>query len=107
MIILRLVLAAAGLALLASILWAAQAASIGASFSAMIEDPWGVVALLDLYIGFVFLAVIIWLFERNKLIALLFIAPLPLLGNVWAAVWIVWRLGVLSARLKPASGQPG
>ncbi|MFN3835059.1 MAG: hypothetical protein ACK4NO_04060 [Glycocaulis sp.] len=107
MMFLRLVLAAAGLALLASILWAAQSAPIGASFSDMVQDPWGVVALLDLYIGFLFLAVIIWLFERNRLIALLFIAPLPLLGNVWAAVWIVWRVGALSARLKPAANQPG
>lgn len=103
MIVLRLVLAAAGLALLASIIWAAQAANIGASFSAMVADPWGVVALLDLYIGFLFLAVIIWLFERNKLIALLFILPLPFLGNVWAAVWIVWRVAGLSARLKTAA----
>lgn len=107
MTFLRILLAAGGIALLASIVWAAQAASISASFSAMVEDPWGVVALIDLYLGFVFLAVIIWLFERNKLIALAFILPLPFLGNVWAAVWIVWRVGALSARLKPAAGQPG
>lgn len=107
MIFLRILLAVGGLVLLASIVWAAQAASIGASFSAMVEDPWGIVALIDLYLGFVFLAVIIWLFERNHLIALAFILPLPFLGNIWAAVWIVWRLGALSARLKPAHGQPG
>lgn len=102
MTFLRLVLAAAGLALLTSILWAAQAAPIGASFSQMIQDPWGVVALLDLYVGFLFLAVVIWLFERNRLLALIFILPLPLLGNVWAAVWIVWRLSALAVRLNSA-----
>lgn len=103
MTFIRLVLAAAGLALLASIIWASQSAHIGASFSDMIADPWGVVALIDLYVGFLFLAVIIWLFERNKLVALLFIAPLPLLGNVWAAVWIVWRAAALATRLRPAT----
>lgn len=103
MTFLRILLAAGGLILLASIIWASQAASIGASFSAMAADPWGIVALTDLYLGFLFLGVIIWLFERNKLIALLFILPLPLLGNVWAAVWIVWRLARLATRLKPAS----
>lgn len=107
MTLLRILLALGGIVLLASIVWAAQAANIGASFSAMVEDPWGIVALIDLYLGFVFLAVIIWLFERNKAIALLFILPLPFLGNIWAAVWIVWRLSALSARLKPAPGQPG
>ena len=68
----------------------------------MAADPWGVVALIDLYLGFVFLAVLIWLFERNKLIALAFILPLPFLGNIWAAVWIVWRLTALATRLRPA-----
>ncbi|MFC4725643.1 hypothetical protein AB6B38_12755 [Glycocaulis abyssi] len=102
MTLLRVFLALGGIALLASIIWASQSASIGASFSEMIADPWGVVALIDLYLGFVFLAVIIWLFERNKLVALAFILPLPVLGNVWAAAWIVWRLGALATRLNPA-----
>ncbi|KPP81212.1 MAG: hypothetical protein HLUCCA04_09480 [Oceanicaulis sp. HLUCCA04] len=102
MTILRILLATGGLVLLASIIWASQTASIGASFSAMAADPWGVVALIDLYLGFVFLAVLIWLFERNKLIALAFILPLPFLGNIWAAVWIVWRLTALATRLRPA-----
>lgn len=101
MTLLRILLAAGGFLLLASIVWAAQAANIGASFSAMVEDPWGIVALIDLYLGFLFLAVIIWLFERNHLIALAFILPLPFLGNIWAAVWIVWRLGALAQRMRP------
>jgi hypothetical protein len=105
MTLLRILLAAGGVLLLASIVWAAQAANIGASFSAMVEDPWGIVALIDLYLGFIFLAVIIWLFERNKLIALLFILPLPFLGNIWAAVWIVWRLTALAQRLRPAGAR--
>lgn len=103
MTLLRVLLALGGIALLASIMWASQRASIGASFSGMIADPWGVVALIDLYLGFVFLAVIIWLFESNKLVALAFILPLPLLGNVWATAWIVWRLAALATRLNPAS----
>lgn len=97
---LRILLAAGGILLLASILWASQAANIGASFSAMVADPWGIVTLIDLYLGFAFLAVIIWLFERSRLVALAFILPLPFLGNIWAAVWIVWRLSALATRLK-------
>lgn len=102
MTLLRILLALGGLALLVSIIWASQAASIGASFTAIAADPWGIVALIDLYLGFVFLGIIIWMFERNKLIALIFILPLPFLGNVWAAVWIVWRLAALATRLRPA-----
>lgn len=97
----RISLAVGGTALLALIIWASLSADIGQSFGAMIDDPWGVVALFDLYLGFVFLAPIIWFFERRKLIALAFLLSLPFLGNVWAAVWIVWRLGGLVERLKP------
>ncbi len=56
------------------------------------------VSLIDLYLGFVLIAILIWVFEPNKLIALAFILPLPILGNVWSAVWLAWRLGALINR---------
>ena len=37
------------------------------------------------------------------LASIAFIVPLPFLGNVWAAVWIVWRVSALATRLKPAA----
>jgi hypothetical protein len=46
----------------------------------------------------VLIAILIWVFEPNKLIALAFILPLPILGNVWSAVWLAWRLGALINR---------
>ena len=99
----RILAALGGLGLLALIVWAAGAADIGASFSAMMDDPWGVVTLADLYLGFVILAGVVWVAEPDKRIALVFILPLPLLGNVWAAVWLALRLGRLAARLRVAT----
>jgi hypothetical protein len=97
MTVLRILLALGGAVLLALIVWASFAADIGASFSEMIEDPWGVVALFDLYLGFLMFAPVIWLLEPDRRIALAFILPLPFLGNVWAVVWLVWRLGRIAA----------
>jgi len=86
-----------GLILLVSIFWAAETA--GQSFSEavawLVSNPWGVVTLIDLYLGFFLLAVLIWLFEPDKRIALLFIVPMPFLGNVWTAVWLAWRLAAV------------
>ena len=98
----RILAALGGLVLLALIVWAAGAADIAASFSAMAADPWGVVALADLYLGFVILAGVIWVAEPNKALALLFILPLPVLGNVWAALWLALRLGRLAGKLRTA-----
>jgi hypothetical protein len=61
----------------------------------LISEPWGVVSLVDLYLSFFFVAVLIWCLETNKAIALVFILPLPFLGHVWSAVWMVWRLAAL------------
>ena len=94
MTLVRILSALGGLALLALIVWAMATAgqSLTEAIAWLISEPWGVVSLFDLYLGFFLIAVLIWVLEPNKAIALAFILPLPLLGNVWAAVWVAWRL---------------
>lgn len=96
----RIVVAGLAFALSALIWWAFAERSIWTSFAMIVDDPWGLVALADLYIGFILLASIIWIFETSRLQALLWIVPLFLLGNAWSAVWMVWRLPDLAARLR-------
>lgn len=99
---LRLVFAAGGLVLAALIVWAAASAgqSLSEAVAWLVSGPWGVVTLADLYLGFAILAVLIWMLEPDRRIALLFILPLPLLGNVWAALWMVVRLRAVARRLR-------
>jgi hypothetical protein len=96
MTLIRLLSLIGGLILAASIFWAMGAweGSFGEAIDWLISEPWGVVSLIDLYLGFFLIAVLIWMLEPNKIIALAFIIPLPVLGNVWAAVWFAWRLAV-------------
>jgi hypothetical protein len=101
MTLVRILSLVGGLVLLAAIIWAAMTAgqSFNEAIAWLISGPWGVVSLADLYLGFFFIGVLIWLLEPSKPIALLFILPLPFLGNVWAAVWMAWRLAhVIRAR---------
>ncbi len=94
MTLIRILCLIGGLVLAASIVWAMGAweGSFGEAIDWLISEPWGVVSLIDLYLGFFLIAVLIWLLEPNKMIALAFIIPLPFLGNLWAAVWFAWRL---------------
>lgn len=98
----RIIAALGAIALAAAIVWASMTAgqSLSEAVGWLVSEPWGVVSLIDLYLGFVLLAILIWVFEPNKLIALAFILPLPVLGNVWSAVWVAWRLGHALARTR-------
>ena len=79
-----------GIVLAVAIVWAMGQKPIGESFSEMIRDPWGIVTLIDLYSGFVAFALVVALFEKPWVAALLFIA-LCVLGNVISTFWLVWR----------------
>jgi len=100
MMIFRVLTSLGGLALGILIVLAVSGGDFGAAGSWLMTDPWGRVTLLDLYLGFFFLALIIALFERQGWRAILWIAPLPFLGNIWAAVWLVFALPELARRLR-------
>ncbi|MEI8146160.1 MAG: hypothetical protein WCH83_11915 [Alphaproteobacteria bacterium] len=82
-----------------TILWAFTAASFGASFAAITGDPWGVVTLVDLYLGFLVAAALIWWVEGPGWRAALIALSIFFLGNVVTAIWAAWRLPMLHAAL--------
>lgn len=98
MTIARIALALLGTAFAGLIVWAMGAADFWASFDAITADPWGLVTLADLYLGFLLAAIVIGHFERGWR-AVLWILPLPFLGNVWTVIWFVLRLPALARRL--------
>lgn len=100
MILTRLLTALGGLLLGGLIVLAVSGGDFGAAGSWLMSDPWGRVTLFDLYLGFFFLAVIIALFEKSFWRAALWILPLPILGNIWAAMWLVFALPELARRLR-------
>lgn len=81
------------------VIWAIGAAPFGASFDRILADPWGIVTLADLYLGFLIAAVIIWSFEANRGTALLWIVPMFFLGNAVTAAWLVLRLPEIARRV--------
>ena len=96
----RIVLTLLGIGLTALIILAALEAPIGESFGRIIQDLWGWTALVDLYLGFILIAIVIAYFEENKIIAIFWIIPLFFLGNIWSVLWFVIKLPKLAIRLK-------
>jgi hypothetical protein len=101
---LRILVGVLGIALLAAILWAAFAGGpLHGSFLQQVGVvttlPWGAVTLADLYVGFAFFAVIVFIAERSWVSALLWSLPIFALGNIWTAVWLILRLPSLARRL--------
>ncbi len=112
MMALRIVVGVLGVVLLGAILWASfGGGDLHGSFmnqvSVITTLPWGVVTLVDLYLGFVLFAVVIFLAERSWLAGALWSIPLFFLGNIWAALWLVLRLPSLARRInRPDLEQP-
>ena len=102
-LLLRLAAAMLAAGLFATIVWAGMNANFRESFGRIIADPWGVVSLVDLYIGFIIAAVVIVIFERKKSVAALWVVPVFFLGNIVTAIWLAWRLPELVRRLRTRS----
>lgn len=100
MIIWRLLVAVGALALGILIWLAITNGDFGAAGGWLTSDPWGQVTLFDLYLGFFFLAIVIGFFEKTWWRAAFWIVPLPFLGNVWIAIWLVLALPELARRLR-------
>lgn len=95
----RAILGLLGLVLAALIVSAISVGNIRVEGAWLTSNSWGIVSLADLYLGFLISAAIICLLEK-PMNALLWIIPLPVLGNVWTIVWLIYRLPTLRQRLQ-------
>lgn len=85
------------LGLIALIIWAGFNANFLASFGEVVADPWGLVAIADLYFGFILFAGIILAVDGMKPASFIWIVALFCAGNVLSGLWFVLRLPRLIA----------
>jgi hypothetical protein len=88
------------LALLASKLWAGATGDLAATMAGAGDNPWGIVALVQLYGGLAIAGALVWAFEPERRIAALVIALIPPIGAAAPALWLAWR-GLALIRPRP------
>ncbi|MGB8818255.1 MAG: hypothetical protein WCC66_10095 [Rhizobiaceae bacterium] len=99
MTVIRAIIAALGAVLTALIVRAVQTGDFWAAGRWLTNDIWGIVTLTDLYLGLFLSALAMGLLEKGMKAAF-WIVPLPFLGNVWTAIWVLIRLPELARRLR-------
>ncbi len=77
--------------LTATLLIASHHSPFLAGLRHLIANPWGVVALIDLGIGLLFIAIWLWLVEPVRWRAVAWIIALFLLGNVVTLTYLLCR----------------
>ena len=94
----RMIYLVLGLALTAAIIWAISGGDFWKEGAALLSMRWGVVTLVDLYVGFAVAGLFFALLERPPVAVGLFLVTL-VLGNVVPCAWIIWRAPRLIAAL--------
>lgn len=86
--------------LLASIFWAGFSAPFWESARQIADNPWGLVTLIDLYLGFALMALFMAFVEETLQKRLFWIIPLFFLGNIWSALWLFLRIDKIKKKLR-------
>ena len=89
--------------LLGCLAYALRAGDIATSGPVLFGSPWGIMTLVDLYVGFILFALFIISQETERRIAALWIAALLVLGNIVACIYLMVKLKNKSFKLSSAT----
>lgn len=84
------------------IVWAILQKPITESGALLLNDPWGIVTLVDLYIGFLIFILFVHILEKTFWKTALWAIFLLTLGNLVSLAYIVFNYSKILAKLKKA-----
>ena len=108
---LRVLTGIAGLAVLGVAVWAGFAfadlhGDFAQQFGVIASLPWGVATLVNLFVGYLIFAALVFLVERSWWATAAWALPIVLFGNAWAALWFVIRLPAIAAKFAAPKEPP-
>jgi len=80
------------LAMGAALVYGFSAGTLSQDGAALVKMPWGIVSLIDVYVGFILFSGWIIYREKNLLLALLLVIMVMVLGNFIASAYALWAL---------------
>tara|TARA_Y100001958_G_C21109385_1_gene456834 strand:+ start:465 stop:773 length:309 start_codon:yes stop_codon:yes gene_type:complete len=86
----KIIIAVAGLLFLV-LCWNAYRSVGGSGFGRVLAEPWGLVTLADVMLGGVCMGAVIFAYEKQKRVALMWTLPIFLLGHVVSVAWLLLR----------------
>lgn len=60
----------------------------------ILSNPWGIVSMVDLYVGFTLFSMWVFFREKNKLIAIIWIISIMILGFFAGSLYVAIHLGI-------------
>lgn len=90
----------------AQIAWATGTGGLIEGFARVADEPWGLVGLTDLYLGF--LATGAWMIavERRRWLGIALALSLPFLGNIVTLCWLAVRAWKAASLREALLGRP-
>jgi hypothetical protein len=80
------------LAMAAAIIYGFTTGNFGAEGAQLLQMPWGIVTLVDVYVGFILFAMWVVYREASLLAKVAWVVALMVLGNLIAALYVLLAL---------------
>ena len=75
-----------------ALIYGFSAGTFSTDGAALIKMPWGVVSLVDVYVGFLLFSIWVFYRERKLWIALIWVVMIMVLGNFIASLYVLLAL---------------
>jgi len=76
------------LAMLAALVYGFTVGDFFEDGSVIVNNPWGIVSLVDLYVGFTLFSIWVYVRETNKVVAIVWIVSIMILGFFSGALYV-------------------
>lgn len=60
----------------------------------LLDNPWGIVSMVDLYVGFILFSMWIFFRERNRFVSIVWIAAMMVFGFLTGSLYVAINLGL-------------
>ena len=88
----RVVAVAGALLMVTALAWGTSKGDLWAEGAMLLEMPWGIVILLEFYVGVLLFGAWVWTRERNRCAAAVWLLAIVVVGNLVSCLYVLTAL---------------